>query len=240
MADKLPAKPEGYAELLKELVADIQNARRRAASSINEELISLYWRIGRAILEHQQHLGWGAQVIDLLSQDLRRALPGTTGFSARNLRYMRDLARAWPDESNLATAVAKLPWGQNRALLDKVKDPTEREWYLRACLEHGWSRTRAGRSRRSRWPRRRRSAGACGAGAGSVDRTPACPWPPRRGEAGGLGHPRRRSHRQRLSRIGLPMTGRAKVPIRPLGAGQVSLPGRPRPPLRRDRRSSAA
>jgi predicted nuclease of restriction endonuclease-like (RecB) superfamily len=25
-------------------------------------------------------------------------------------------------------------------LITKVKDPTERKWYMRACIEHGWSR----------------------------------------------------------------------------------------------------
>jgi hypothetical protein len=39
-----------------------------------------------------------------------------TGLAERNLRYMRDFARSWPDEAMLPQAVAKLPWGHVRRL----------------------------------------------------------------------------------------------------------------------------
>ena len=35
---------------------------------------------------------------------------------------------------------ASLPWGHNRLLLDRVKDPAARLWYARQTLVHGWSR----------------------------------------------------------------------------------------------------
>ena len=35
---------------------------------------------------------------------------------------------------------ASLPWGHNRLLLDRVKDPATRLWYARQTLAHGWSR----------------------------------------------------------------------------------------------------
>jgi predicted nuclease of restriction endonuclease-like (RecB) superfamily len=37
--------------------------------------------------------------------------------------------------------VAQIPWGHNVRLLDRVNDPTEREWYIRKAIEHGWSRS---------------------------------------------------------------------------------------------------
>jgi predicted nuclease of restriction endonuclease-like (RecB) superfamily len=36
--------------------------------------------------------------------------------------------------------VAQIPWGHNVRILDHVKDAAEREWYIRAAIEHGWSR----------------------------------------------------------------------------------------------------
>jgi predicted nuclease of restriction endonuclease-like (RecB) superfamily len=80
-------------------------------------------------------------VIDRLSTDLRRELPGMQGLSARNLKYMRALAEAYPDEPFVQQVVAQLPWGHNVRLLDAVKNPTEREWYLRQTIQHGWSRS---------------------------------------------------------------------------------------------------
>lgn len=62
------------------------------------------------------------------------------GLSVRNLKYMRDLAREWPEGSIGQQLVAQIPWGHNIRLLQKAKDPKEREWYICACIEHGWSR----------------------------------------------------------------------------------------------------
>lgn len=84
----------------------------QAALSANREIILVYWSIGRDILAQQAALGWGAKVIDRLSQDLRREFPEIKGLSTRNLKYMRALAEAWPDEAFVQRSVAHLPWGQ--------------------------------------------------------------------------------------------------------------------------------
>jgi predicted nuclease of restriction endonuclease-like (RecB) superfamily len=103
--------PEGYPELLGDLKERIRSAQIRAALSVNRELIALYWQIGRAISERQETHGWGTQVIDRLSADLRRAFPDMRGFSPRNLRYMRTFAAAYPDADFWQQAAANLPWG---------------------------------------------------------------------------------------------------------------------------------
>ena len=100
MSDK-PVKftepPEGYAHWLADLKTRIQNAQQRASLAVNHELIGLYWQIGRDILARQAAQGWGAKVIDRLSQDLRAAFPEMKGFSRSNLKYMRVFAEAWPE-----------------------------------------------------------------------------------------------------------------------------------------------
>lgn len=140
MTSDLPAAPEGYRDLLSEFLARIRDAQQRAALSVNRELVTLYWSIGRDILVRQERQGWGARVIDQLASDLKEALPGSRGFSVRNLKYMRSFAEAWPDETIVQQLLHKLPWGQNVRLLDKVKDAAQREWYARACIDQGWSR----------------------------------------------------------------------------------------------------
>jgi predicted nuclease of restriction endonuclease-like (RecB) superfamily len=104
------------------------------------ELILLYWHIGREILRRQREEGWGGKVIDRLAADLRRSFPEVTGFSRRNLHYMRSLAEAYPDQAFVQQAVAQIPWGHNTTLLDAVKDPAERAWYIQKTSENGWSR----------------------------------------------------------------------------------------------------
>lgn len=142
MPDYSPARREGYSELLGDLVTRIRAAQQRAAVSVNREVVLLYWGIGREILTRQEREGWGAQVVMRLAIDLRRAFPGTRGFSARNLKYMQALAEDWPDETIVQQLLHNLPWFHLCVLHDKVKDPTEREWYVRACVQHGWSRSR--------------------------------------------------------------------------------------------------
>lgn len=130
-----------YAALLSNLQDRIRSAQVRAAVSVNRELVLLYWQIGREILIQQDSQGWGARVIDRLSQDLREAFPDMKGFSSRNLKYMRAFARAWPDEQIVQQLVAQLPWGHNLRLLDRISNDVEREWYARMAVENGWSRS---------------------------------------------------------------------------------------------------
>jgi predicted nuclease of restriction endonuclease-like (RecB) superfamily len=129
-----------YRELIEELKARIKDARVSARIAVNRELVLLYWHIGRRILAKQEKLGWGAKVIDRLSEDLRREFPEGSGFSSRNLKYMRKFAAAFPEEPFVQQAAAQIPWGHHMALLDKVKGPTEHVWYLTQTIHHGWSR----------------------------------------------------------------------------------------------------
>jgi predicted nuclease of restriction endonuclease-like (RecB) superfamily len=132
--------PAGYGDWLAELKTRIRETRLRASLSVNAELVGLYWRIGRDILERQERHGWGAKVVDRLALDLRAEFQGAQGFSRANLLYMRSFAEAWPDPEIVQRVVGRLPWGQNIELLAKIKDPADRLWYAEATLEHGWSR----------------------------------------------------------------------------------------------------
>src|SRR5207249_2214096 len=92
------------------------------------------------ILQQQQERGWGGQVIDRLAADLRAAFPQMQGFSTRNLKYMRAFAEAWPERAFVQQAVAQIPWGHNLRILDRVRDRSQREWYIQQAMSNGWSR----------------------------------------------------------------------------------------------------
>ena len=97
MPVSLTSSPDGYAEWLTDLKNRIHKAQQRATLAVNQELIVLYWQIGRDILTRQAEQGWGAKVIERLSHDLRSAFPEMKGFSRSNLKYMRVFAEAWPE-----------------------------------------------------------------------------------------------------------------------------------------------
>ncbi|MCY7286498.1 MAG: PDDEXK nuclease domain-containing protein [Cyanobacteria bacterium CAN_BIN43] len=131
---------ENYTAFLRSLKDRIRQAQIKAALAVNNELILLYWQIGREILHRQQQQGWGAKVIDRLAQDLKREFPDTSGFSSRNLKYMRTLAESYPDEQIVLRLIAQIPWGHNQTLLNKLNSYEQRIWYVQKTLENGWSR----------------------------------------------------------------------------------------------------
>jgi predicted nuclease of restriction endonuclease-like (RecB) superfamily len=158
--------PSDYQDYLAQLKERIRSAQVKAALAVNRELVLLYWEIGRDILQRQAQQGWGTKVIDQLAKDLKQEFPEMSGFSARNLKYMRAFAEAYPDGSIVQQPAAQLtdelivqqaagqitggqlvqevlsriPWFHNCVLLDKVKDPAEWLWYAQQTIENGWSR----------------------------------------------------------------------------------------------------
>jgi predicted nuclease of restriction endonuclease-like (RecB) superfamily len=129
-----------YVSFLTKIKQDIHNSRIRAVLSVNKELILLYWRIGHEILKRKKDLGWGSEVIKLLSEDLKREFPDIKGFGERNLVYMQTFASVFSDEEFTQQLAAQIPWFHHCVLLDKVKDHPTRIWYIQKTIENGWSR----------------------------------------------------------------------------------------------------
>ena len=130
-----------YERFIAGIKQHIRTAQIKVALAANAELVLHYWEIGRNILASQKHEGWGTKVIDRLAADLHQEFPTLSGYSARNLKYMRAFVEAWPDRSIVQRLVAQLPWGHHCVLLDRVKDAKTREFYIRKTVEHGWSRS---------------------------------------------------------------------------------------------------
>ena len=135
------ALPEGYADWLAQLKGQIAQARQRAALAINAELVQLYGRMGRDIVQRQKTQGWGAKVIDRLARDLKDAFPDMRGFSTRNLKYMAFFAQHCPDGQFGQQPAAQLPWFHIVTLLTQLDNAGDREWYAVQTVQHGWSRT---------------------------------------------------------------------------------------------------
>ena len=136
MPEQTPST-QSYAALLASIKERIWSAQIRAAVAVNQELVVLYWTIGKEILTRQRTEGWGTKVIDQLAKDLRQIFPEMQGLSPRNLKYMRALAEAWPDEAIVQAPLAQLTWYHNLTLLEKVKSSEERLWYAKAAIQNG-------------------------------------------------------------------------------------------------------
>ena len=119
----------------------IQMQRISVVMKANSSMICLYWTVGKAILEKQEKEGWGTKVIDRMAKDIKEAFPDMSGFSPRNIKYMRKFALCWPDYEVVQRVVAQIPWRTNITLLDKLEGEEERIWYAEKTIENGWSKT---------------------------------------------------------------------------------------------------
>ena len=136
----LSSSSSDYALWLTELKTLIRTTRVKASLAVNRELVLLYWRIGSEIIARQTQQGWGAKVIEQLAQDLRSEFPDMKGLSLRNLKYMRAFAESWPDEAIVQQLGAQIPWRHNCLIIEQVKDPQLRKWYIEQTTKNGWSR----------------------------------------------------------------------------------------------------
>lgn len=125
-----------YLETIEQIKHEIRAAQYKAALQVNRELILLYHSIGIVINEHKT---WGNKFVDSLAKDIKLSFPNATGFSARNLKYMAKYAQAYPDRDFVQTMSAQIPWSHNIAILEKVKEPKQRIWYIQKTIENGWS-----------------------------------------------------------------------------------------------------
>ena len=160
--------PNGYTQWRKDIEQLIDTAKLHTALNVNVGTLTLYWNIGKSILQKQEQEGWGKQVIEQLSKDLISRYPDDRGYSVRNLRYMKRFASAYPDFPILQVPLAKLKelpilqatlaelenegkefvqvplaqisWYHHISLLPKVKDEAERAYYITETAQNGWSR----------------------------------------------------------------------------------------------------
>jgi len=130
----------GYGKLLTELKTRIHTAQYAALRAVNKELITLYWDIGQLIEERQETEGWGKAVVERLSADLRAEFGEKSGFSGRNLWYMRTFYLEYKEQAILQPLAAEIAWTKNTLILDRCQNPLQREFYLRATARFGWTR----------------------------------------------------------------------------------------------------
>ncbi len=134
-------QPEEYASLLRAVEERVRASQLRALRAVNSELVSLYFDIGRLIVQRQEGATWGRGVVKQLAADLRAEFPGVGGFSERNLWYAREFFRVYDGQEKLQPLVAEIGWAHNLVILDKCQDDLEREFYLKMTRRMGWTKS---------------------------------------------------------------------------------------------------
>ena len=131
---------EKYNSFLVDIKTQIKLSQQKAFNAVNQEMISLYFNIGKMIDIWQKELGWGAKVIDKLSLDILNEFPTMSGFSTRNLKLMVQFYKEYSNDEFVQPIVAQIPWTHNIILIQKIKDKSLRFWYMEQTLKNGWSK----------------------------------------------------------------------------------------------------
>jgi len=132
--------PNDYADLLSEVKERVRAAQYKALRAVNKELVALYWDIGEMIVKRQTAGSRGDAVVKQLAKDLQAEFPGVSGYSWRNLFYMSEFYGAYRDHPKLQPLVAIIAWSHNLIIMQRCKDPQEREFYIRTTRKFGWSK----------------------------------------------------------------------------------------------------
>jgi predicted nuclease of restriction endonuclease-like (RecB) superfamily len=126
-----------YNELVSQISATYNQGRQQAVQTVNIQLVTTYWEIGRYIVEFEQggleRAVYGKSLINNLATDLSR-LHGK-GFSRSNLIYMRLFYLKYPISEK---ASHLLSWSHYVELL-KIEDKLERSFYQKQSILEKWS-----------------------------------------------------------------------------------------------------
>lgn len=93
--------------LFKDIKALVITSRNKVYQTVNTEMLSLYWNIGKKIMEIQEgevRANYGEEVLEKLSKKLTNEFG--KGFSKRNLERMRKFYLLFPIATTLSSQLS--------------------------------------------------------------------------------------------------------------------------------------
>ncbi|MBC8487912.1 MAG: DUF1016 domain-containing protein [Bacteroidetes bacterium] len=131
--------PERHISDFNKIVQLINDARKRAFIKVNEELINLYWNVGRIISEKVENANWGAGVVDELVNFIKEKNPDIKGFNRRGLYRMKQFYETYHKIENVSSLRTQLTWTHHRTILSKTASIEEKEFYIRLAIKEKYS-----------------------------------------------------------------------------------------------------
>jgi predicted nuclease of restriction endonuclease-like (RecB) superfamily len=147
-----------YNELLQNIGSTLLNTRANAIEAVHKQLLIANWKIGKHIVEFEQHgkekAVYGSQLLSKLSKDLKSK--HGEGFGISNLQYMRLFYIKFPKfQTSLKSSIhqtsgksksktsihqtsGKLTWSHYAELIS-VSDDLARSFYQIQCQKENWS-----------------------------------------------------------------------------------------------------
>jgi len=142
---------------LSDLKVRIRQSQIKAMIKVNDEMLRLYWDLGRDIVVRQMDAEWGSGFFAQLSKELKAEFPDMQGFSSTNLKYCKYFYQFYSQDKQIcqqtagvirpqvvdelaSTPLFLVPWGHHRCIIDKCKSTHEALFYVQKTIKNGWSR----------------------------------------------------------------------------------------------------
>ena len=123
------------------IISIIENARGRALTAVNAELIHMYWEVGEYLSDLCSKSSFGDKIIDEVAGFISRAAPSIKGFNRRGLYRMKQFYETYRDDVFVSALLTQISWTNHLLIMSKSKTEEERRFYLTlAAKEHYSSR----------------------------------------------------------------------------------------------------
>ncbi len=118
----------------------IEQGRKQAYKEVAQTSITTYWKIGKRLVEEEQHgeerAAYGTHLVKGVAEKLVPIYGNS--YNKRNLDYYKRFYLLFPEIQIVNTRVHNLNWSHIRRLLS-VTDPQARLWYLETADRDMWS-----------------------------------------------------------------------------------------------------
>lgn len=123
---------KNFKDIISNIKEEIINTQIKTMQEVNSNLIMLYFKLGKIVSENKQY---GNNFTKQVSIELKLTFPNMKGFSERNIRSMRLFYEEYADDEKWQQLVAKLPWGHNLLLIEKLKIRTLEKYMPKILLK---------------------------------------------------------------------------------------------------------
>ena len=118
----------------------INQARENAFKRVNEELISMYWKVGEYLHNESEKASFGDSYIDSIAESIQVEFPGIKGFNRRGLYRMKQFYETYHENKVVSPLVTQISWTNHLLIMSGCKTNEEREFYIQLCIKENYSK----------------------------------------------------------------------------------------------------
>ena len=127
----------------------IEKHRQVAYRKINEQLVSLYFEIGKYLSEKVENQPWGSNAIKTIALTIKQEYPTMKGITQRGLYRMMQFYKEYGHNVIVSSLLTQISWTNHLLILSGAKSFEEKEFYMRLCIKNNYSSRELNRQIRS-------------------------------------------------------------------------------------------